>query len=76
MMKNDIVLIRFETTESQSKVLQGRINHFNCKPFIVKAWSPKLEFTKESLSVPIKIKMPGLHFKYLSAKRHLILVFW
>ncbi|KAM3246825.1 hypothetical protein P3L10_008592 [Capsicum annuum] len=51
------------------EVLQGGIYHFNNKPLVVKAWSLKIEFTREELyTVPILVKLPGLEFKYLSPK--------
>lgn len=51
----------------KQEVLQGGIYHFDNKPFIVKEWTPELEFTKEELQiVPIWIKFPDLDFKYWS----------
>lgn len=50
-------------------MIQGGIYHFDNKPFIITAWSPELEFTKEELlTVPILVKFPGLDFKYWSKK--------
>ncbi|KAF3675893.1 hypothetical protein FXO37_05610 [Capsicum annuum] len=39
------------------------------KPFIVKAWTPDMEFSKDELRpVSIWIRLPGLDFKYWSQK--------
>lgn len=41
------------------------VHYFDNKPFIMKAWTPDIDFSKEQLfSIPIWIKMPGLEFKY------------
>jgi len=49
------------------EALKGGIFHFDNKSFIVKEWTPELEFTKDELQiVPIWVKFPGLDFKYLS----------
>ncbi|PHU06452.1 hypothetical protein BC332_22941 [Capsicum chinense] len=54
MLKNGIIIIRFDTEAGKQKVLQGGIYHFDNKPFIVKAWSPEMEFTRDELhTVPI-----------------------
>lgn len=43
--------------------------HFDSKPFIVKAWTPDMEFSKDELRpVSIWIRLPGLDFKYWSQK--------
>lgn len=50
-------------------MLSKGIYHFDNKPFIVKAWSPEMEFTREELhTVSIWIKFLGLDFKYWSPK--------
>ncbi|KAG5567905.1 hypothetical protein H5410_065079, partial [Solanum commersonii] len=49
--------------------IDAGIYHFDGKPFIVKAWSPDMDFSREELhSVPIWIKFTGLDFKYWSPK--------
>ncbi|KAH0773408.1 hypothetical protein KY290_010545 [Solanum tuberosum] len=49
--------------------IDAGIYHFDGKPFIVTAWSPNMDFSREELhSVPIWIKFPGLDFKYWSPK--------
>ncbi|KAH0652597.1 hypothetical protein KY289_030275 [Solanum tuberosum] len=69
MLKNGIVIVRFDTKVGKQEVLQGGIYHFDNKPFIVKAWNPDMEFTREELrTVPIWIKLSGLDFKYWSPK--------
>ncbi|KAK4731748.1 hypothetical protein R3W88_024736 [Solanum pinnatisectum] len=69
MLKNGIVLVRFEPEVGKDAVIQGGIYHFDSKPFIVKAWSPNMEFTRDELyTVPIWVKFPRLEFKYWSAK--------
>ncbi|KAM3359724.1 hypothetical protein P3S68_019435 [Capsicum galapagoense] len=69
MMKNGVVLVRFDTEEGKNEAVQGGIFHFDNKPFIVKAWSHEMEFTRdELLIVPIWIRFPGLDFKYWSQK--------
>ncbi|XP_060182631.1 uncharacterized protein LOC132612418 [Lycium barbarum] len=69
MMKNGIMLVRFDSEEGKNKVVQAGVYHFNNKPFIVKAWLPNMEFIREELhSVPIWIKLPGLDFKYWSPR--------
>ncbi|KAM3218349.1 hypothetical protein P3L10_022879 [Capsicum annuum] len=68
MMKNGIVLIRFDNKEGKMEALQGGIYYFDNKPFIVRV-SPEMEFSKDKLlTVPIWIKLPGLNFKYWSPK--------
>lgn len=65
MLKNGIVLVRFDTELGKNEVLQGGIYHFDNKPFIVKSWSPDMEFTRDELyTVPIWVKLLGLDFKY------------
>ncbi|KAH0685006.1 hypothetical protein KY289_022758 [Solanum tuberosum] len=67
MLRNGVIVVRFETVLGKQEVLQGGIYHFDNKPFIVKEWTQELEFTKEELeTVPIWIKFPGLDFKYWS----------
>ncbi|KAH0650194.1 hypothetical protein KY284_030106 [Solanum tuberosum] len=67
MLKNGVIIVRFDSVEGKEEVLKGGIYHFDNKPFIVKTWSMDMEFTKEELnSVPIWIKLPGLDFKYWS----------
>lgn len=69
MLKNKIVLVRFDFVVGRDDVVQGGIINFIIKPFIVKAWNPDMEFTKEELHiVPIWVRLPGLYFKYLSPK--------
>ncbi|XP_070051743.1 uncharacterized protein [Nicotiana tomentosiformis] len=69
MLKNGVTLVRFDSEIGKNEVIQGGIYHFDNKPFIVKAWSPDLEFTREELlTVPIWIKFPGFDFKYWSPK--------
>ncbi|KAM3199220.1 hypothetical protein P3L10_031580 [Capsicum annuum] len=69
MLKNGVIVVRFETVGGKQKVLQGGIYHFDNKPFIVKEWTPELEFTREELlTVQIWIKFSGLDFKYWSRK--------
>ncbi|XP_060182880.1 uncharacterized protein LOC132612810 [Lycium barbarum] len=69
LMKNGIMLVRFDSEEGRNDAVQGGFYHFDNKPFIVKAWTPDMEFTREELqSVPIWIKLPGLEFKYWSPR--------
>ncbi|PHU28531.1 hypothetical protein BC332_00624 [Capsicum chinense] len=49
MLNNKVIIVRFETIEGENEVLQGGIYHFDNKPFIVKAWVPEMEFTREEL---------------------------
>ncbi|PHU15324.1 hypothetical protein BC332_16529 [Capsicum chinense] len=66
---NGVIVVRFETVGGKQQVLQGGIYHFDNKPFIVKEWTPELEFTREELlTVLIWIKFSGLDFKYWSRK--------
>ncbi|KAM3374832.1 hypothetical protein P3S68_013546 [Capsicum galapagoense] len=66
---NGVIVVRLETVGGKQQVLQGGIYHFDNKPFIVKEWTPELEFTREELlTVPIWIKFSGLDFKYWSRK--------
>lgn len=68
-MKNGILLVRFTFEEGKDEVLHGEIYHFDNKPLIVKEWVPEIDFSKEELySVLIWVKLPGLEFKYWSAK--------
>lgn len=58
-------MVRFETEVEKQEVIQGGIYHFDNKPFIVKAWTPELEFIREEfLIIQIWIKFPGRDFKY------------
>ncbi|KAK4729493.1 hypothetical protein R3W88_022481 [Solanum pinnatisectum] len=67
MLRNGVIVVRFETFIGKQEVLQGGIYDFDNKPFIVKEWTQEQEFTKEELeTVPIWIKFPGLDFKYWS----------
>ncbi|XP_060178153.1 uncharacterized protein LOC132608098 [Lycium barbarum] len=69
MLKNGVVLVRFDTAIGKNDVLQAGIYHFDSKPFIVKAWNSDMDFSREELyTVPIWIKLPGLDFKYWSPK--------
>ncbi|XP_060177930.1 uncharacterized protein LOC132607872 [Lycium barbarum] len=43
MLKNGIVLVRFDSVEGKNEVLQGGVYHFDNKPLIVKAWNPDME---------------------------------
>lgn len=69
MLKNGVLLIRFEAAVGKKEVIEGGIYHFDNKLFIVKAWAPEMEFTRDELNtIPIWIKFPGLDFKYWSPK--------
>ncbi|XP_060170291.1 uncharacterized protein LOC132601199 [Lycium barbarum] len=69
MLKNGIVLVRFDSAEGKNEVIHGGIYHFDNKPLIVKAWDATMEFFREKLYyVPIWIKLPRLDFKYWSSK--------
>ncbi|KAH0738394.1 hypothetical protein KY290_037099 [Solanum tuberosum] len=69
MLDNGVILVRFDSETRKNEVLQGGIYHFDNKPFIVKAWSPDMKFTREEpYTVPIWIKLPGVDFKYWSLK--------
>ncbi|KAH0636704.1 hypothetical protein KY289_036619 [Solanum tuberosum] len=69
MLNNGVILVRFDSETGKNEVLRGGIYHFDNKPFIVKAWSPDMEFTREEpYTVPIWIKLPGVDFKYWSLK--------
>lgn len=69
MLKNRIILVRFDSELGENEVVQGGIYHFDNKPFIVKAWSPNMKFTREEMhTVPIWVKFSGLNFKYCNAK--------
>lgn len=64
ILKNGIVLVRFDFGIGKEEVLQGGIHQFDNKPLIVKAWCSYMEFTREELyTVPIWVKLPGLDFK-------------
>lgn len=57
ILNNGIMLVRFDSAVGMNEVLQGGIYHFDRKPFIVKAWSPYMEFTRQELhTVPIWVK--------------------
>ncbi|KAH0696218.1 hypothetical protein KY290_013576 [Solanum tuberosum] len=69
MLRNGIVLVRFDSAMGKDTVIEGGIYHFDNKPFIVKEWSPDMEYTRaELLTVPIWVKFPGLDFKYWSPR--------
>lgn len=69
MLKSEVTVVRVATEIGKQKVIQGGIYHFDNKPFIVKAWTPDLEFTKEELlTVPIWIKFSSINFKYWSPR--------
>lgn len=66
-VENKVILVTFDTAVGKNDVIQTGIYHFDSKPFIVKAWSPGMDFSKEELhTVPIWIKFPGMDFKYWS----------
>lgn len=51
------------------EAIEGVIYHFDNKPFIVKAWTLDLEFTREELlTIPSWIKWLAFYFKYWSPK--------
>ncbi|XP_070023391.1 uncharacterized protein [Nicotiana sylvestris] len=59
ILKNGIVLVRFDTEMGKTEVVQGRIYHFDNKTFIMKTWNPSMEFNMEGLYfVPICVKLP------------------
>lgn len=69
MLKNGIVLVRFDTNVGRDLVIQEGIYHFDNKLLIVKAYTPDLEFSREELyTVTIWVKKPGLDFKYWRPK--------
>lgn len=69
MLKNGIVMVRFDSEVGKNDVIQEGIFHFDNKPLIVKAWNADMDFSKDELcTVPIWIRLPGLEFKYWSAK--------
>lgn len=65
MLKNDVILVRFDSETRKNEILQGGIYQFDNKFFIVKAWNADIEFTRKELyTVPIWIKYYDLDFKY------------
>ncbi|XP_060183185.1 uncharacterized protein LOC132613154 [Lycium barbarum] len=67
MLKNGVIIVRFDTEMGKNDVIQAGIYHFDSKPFIVKAWNSDMDFSREELrTVPIWVKLPGLDFKYWS----------
>ncbi|XP_019252859.1 PREDICTED: uncharacterized protein LOC109231671 [Nicotiana attenuata] len=69
MLKNGIVMVRFDSEVGKNDVIQEGIFHFDNEPFIVKAWIADMEFSKDELfTVPIWIRLLGLEFKYWSVK--------
>ncbi|XP_019233469.1 PREDICTED: uncharacterized protein LOC109214047 [Nicotiana attenuata] len=69
MLKNGIVMVRFDTEAGKNEVIQEGVFHFDNKPLIVEAWNVDMDFSKDELcTVPIWIRLPGLEFKYGSAK--------
>lgn len=44
MLKNGIVMVRFDTEVGKNEVIQEGIFHFDNKPLIVKAWTLDMEF--------------------------------
>lgn len=54
MLKNGIILVRFDTIVGKNDAIQGGIYHFDNKPFIVKAWELEIKFTRDELNtIPI-----------------------
>lgn len=51
MMRNGIVMVRFDSEEGKREVLEGGIYHFDNKPVIVEEWTPEMEFSKEELLI-------------------------
>lgn len=47
MMKNGVLLIRFNTEKGKEEVLDGDIYHFYNKPLIVKAWNSEMDLSKD-----------------------------
>lgn len=69
MMRNGILIVRFESEDGKIGILEGGIYHFDNKPIIVKEWTLEIEFSKEELlTVPIWVRLLGLNFKYWSAR--------
>lgn len=68
MLKNRIILVRFNSEKEKNEAVQCGMYLFDNKPFIVKAWSPNIEFTREELHIVPIVKFSGLNFKYWSAK--------
>uniref|UniRef100_A0A3Q7IE72 Uncharacterized protein n=1 Tax=Solanum lycopersicum TaxID=4081 RepID=A0A3Q7IE72_SOLLC len=63
MLKNEILLMRFENENGKNEIIQGGICLFDNKPFIVKASNKDMEFSREELlTVPIWVKLPGPNF--------------
>lgn len=55
MMKNGVVLVRFDTAVGINEVIQGGIYIFDNKLFIIKAWTPDVEFSRDGI----------VHYSYL-----------
>lgn len=69
VLKNGVILVRFEFEIRKNAMIEEGIYHFDNKPRIVKACSPDMEFTRdETNNMSIWIKFPGLDFKYWSPK--------
>ncbi|KAL2895004.1 6 7-dimethyl-8-ribityllumazine synthase [Bienertia sinuspersici] len=64
-MGNDIFFVQFSTKENKNAVLTSRYYFFDCKPLIVKPWTPEFDYSKEDIKkVPIWSRLPNLEIKY------------
>ena len=66
MLKNGVVLVRFDSKETRDRVLQQGCYQFDKKPFIVKPWHK--DFQKKRIeALPIWVQLPDLDLKYWSS---------
>ena len=65
MIKKGLYLMRFIDHQDALAVAQKGFYHFDQKPFIVKAWNPKIEINVDAIaSLLIWIQLPELDIKY------------
>ncbi|KAL2929852.1 Phosphatidylinositol 3-kinase regulatory subunit beta [Bienertia sinuspersici] len=65
-VKRGIFLVRFKTMESSEKIQREPIPFFDCKPVLIKRWTPDGDVNSDDLmTIPIWILL-RTHYKYWS----------
>lgn len=67
MMRNGIILVRFDFVNGRDEVIKGGVFYFDKKFVILKVWIFDLELNKDMISsVLVWVKLYGLDVKYWS----------
>lgn len=63
MLRNGVILVRFNSIDTRDKVLVQGVYQFDKKRLIVKSWHK--DFQKEKINqVPVLVRLPDLDLKY------------